>query len=152
MNHAKAAALIVWGRRATMADVHGSPRMAWVRAHASQLIEVAAGFGATDLGVCGSVAQLIDSDDRGIDGRGSDIDFHVGHFDLGEGGLTMKPTRRANHLVGAFRALCPWGVDIYPLPGRFIRSAHPRRHGAPFDQAVDTGRVAPLSSVPRVHT
>ena len=92
-----------------------SPRMAWVKSHANDLIEIAAGFGATHVCLCGSVA-------RGTDKDGSDLDFYVWQFDNGEPGTVeaLEARRRASGLVDTFRALSPYKVDIRGLPGWLI--------------------------------
>jgi predicted nucleotidyltransferase len=88
--------------------------MAHVKAHAAELIEVAASLGATNVCLCGSVARGDDTDD-------SDIDFYVFEFDEEAPGAG----RRADEGVGAFRALlAPHKVDVRPLPGWLLDPPH----------------------------
>jgi len=83
-----------------------SERRRWVEEHAAELVAVASSFGAGGVCLCGSVA-------RGDDHAGSDIDFFVLRFDA-----DCEESRvRADGLVAAYRALCPWNVDVRPLPG-----------------------------------
>lgn len=86
--------------------------MEWVRAHAAELVAIAARFGASGVCLCGSVA-------RGTDGDDSDLDFYVRHFDETdpEGGGRSEPRQRADDLVDAYRKLSPYRVDVRPLPG-----------------------------------
>jgi predicted nucleotidyltransferase len=95
-----------------MCRVSESPRMAWVKAHAGDLMEVAASVGAMHVCLCGSVARGEDSDD-------SDIDFYVWEFDEGASGPLprIEARRRARDLVKAFRALSPYKIDVSGIPG-----------------------------------
>jgi predicted nucleotidyltransferase len=88
-------------------------------AHAAQLVEVAAGLGATHVCLCGSVARGTDSDD-------SDIDFYVRQFDEGATGAIerIEARRRADDLVRAFRALSPYRVDVRGIPGWLLDPPH----------------------------
>jgi predicted nucleotidyltransferase len=85
-----------------------SPRLAWVIAHAAELIELASGLGARRISLCGSVA-------RGDDTGASDIDFYVWEFAI----ETDEPSarRQADQLVRAFRSLSPYCVDVRGIPG-----------------------------------
>jgi predicted nucleotidyltransferase len=89
-----------------------SPRRTWVIAHAAELVELAAKFGARRMCLCGSVARRTDTDK-------SDIDFYVWDFDGGEPGTieSLEARRRADDLVKAIRAMCPYNVDVRGIPG-----------------------------------
>ena len=89
-----------------------SPRLAWVIAHAAELIELAGGLGARRLCLCGSVA-------RGDDADTSDIDFYVWEFDTEMEGPSAW--QRANQLVKAIRSLSsPYEADVRGIPGWFL--------------------------------
>lgn len=96
-----------------------SPRHAWVLAHAAELTELASRFGARRMCLCGSVA-------RGTDTEDSDIDFYVWEFRDAEPGTLehMEARRRADALVKAVRALCPYRVDIRGIPGWPLDAPH----------------------------
>ncbi len=88
-----------------------SPRLAWVKAHAAQLIDLAASYGARRLSLCGSVS-------RGTDHNESDIDFYVWEFDIQSDGASER--QRADQLVNAIRSLSPYKVDVRGIPGWLV--------------------------------
>lgn len=96
-----------------------SPRMAWVRAHVTELIAIAEKFGATRMCLCGSVARGTDTDD-------SDIDFYVWEFDAGEPGPLeeIEALQRADDLVKAIRDLSPYCIDVRGIPGWPLGASH----------------------------
>ncbi|WP_395695590.1 nucleotidyltransferase family protein [Nocardioides sp.] len=101
-----------------------SARLQAVKAHASELIEIARTCGASDVALCGSVARGEDRDD-------SDIDFLVGHFDGDDGSVSRA---RADEMVKAFReCLHPFRVDLRPLPGWLLGPEH---HAAMTKDAI----------------
>ena len=85
-----------------------SPRLAWVKAHAAELIDLGASYGARRVSLCGSVA-------RGTDHDASDIDLYVWEFDIESDGTSAR--QRANQLVKAIRSLSPYEVDVRGIPG-----------------------------------
>lgn len=89
-----------------------SPRRAWVVAHAHELASLASSFGASRMCMCGSVA-------RGTDTDASDIDFYIWEFDGHASGTVgrMEARQRADDLLKAIRAMCPFDVDVRGLPG-----------------------------------
>ncbi len=87
-----------------------SPRLTCVKTNAAELIEIAAGFGATRVCLCGSVARRTDAD-------GSDIDFYVWEFEGEAGRPEARRRRAARQLVRTFRnLLSPYKVDVLGLP------------------------------------
>jgi predicted nucleotidyltransferase len=91
----------------------GSPRLAWVKDNARELIAIAAALGACRLCLCGSVA-------RGTDGPDSDIDFYIYEFqdDASRDTIEHLSERdRADELVKEFRARSPYKIDVRGLPG-----------------------------------
>lgn len=111
-----------------------SPRLAWVIAHATELIEIARRYGATGVCLCGSVA-------RGDDHDGSDIDFFVKEFSAETGPGSHDARRRADSLVAAFRALAaPYAVDVRPLPGWLLGPDEEQTMRA---EAIELAQVAP---------
>ena len=82
---------------------------------APELLEIGVRCGASDIGLCGSVA-------RGTDQDGSDIDFYVKDF---HGGSTPEARLLANELVKEFRGLlAPFGVDVRGIPGWPVSTEH----------------------------
>ena len=110
------------------ADTDVSPRLAWVKAHAAELIELAAMYRARQLSLCGSVARGTDHDD-------SDIDFYVWDFDSdSEGaGSELSARQRSNQLVKAIRSLSPYKVDVCGVPGWLL--------DPPFDAAMQRDAI-----------
>ena len=90
-----------------IADVSGSPRLAWVRENAERLLVVAEEHGALRMCLCGSVA-------RGDDRPDSDIDLYAWEFCKGD-----AARERAESLVRTIRAMCPFDVDVraHGMPG-----------------------------------
>ena len=89
--------------------------MTLVQRKAAELVALAAGYGATRVSLCGSVA-------RGEDVDGSDIDFYVNEFSQ-PGSLDGQD--RADQLVLAFRrALAPFKVDVLGIPGWLLGPEH----------------------------
>lgn len=97
---------------ATRSAPNASPRLEWVKAHAVELTDLAASFGAVDMRLCGSVS-------RGDDHEESDIDFFVWEFTATDVTALpyVEPRDRADELVRSIRQLCPYNVDIRGLPG-----------------------------------
>src|SRR5947207_2413666 len=75
-----------------------SPRMTLVQRKAAELVALAAGYGATRVSLCGSVA-------RGEDVDGSDIDFYVNEFS--SPGLSMGRTERTSSFLPSVGRLRP---------------------------------------------
>lgn len=100
-------------------SVNESPRIAWVREHAAELIALAASCGGTRLCLCGSVS-------RNEDKVGSDIDLYVWDFDAGVPGTMeeLEAHQRATALVKAIRALSPYPVDVRGIPGWCLDAPH----------------------------
>ena len=89
--------------------------MTLVQRKAAELVALAAGYGATRVSLCGSVA-------RGEDVDGSDIDFYVNEFSQ-PGSLDGQD--RADQLVLGFRrALAPFKVDVRGIPGWLLGPEH----------------------------
>jgi predicted nucleotidyltransferase len=121
---------------AMMCRMSESPRMAWVKAHAGELMELAASFGAMHVCLCGSVA-------RGEDSDGSDIDFYVREFDEGAPGTLQRihARRMAWKLVEAFGDLSPYKVDVLGIGGGWLldpsREATMRRDSIELSSLLD---------------
>ena len=110
-----------------------SARMAWVKRHARELIEVAATCGAQRVCLCGSVA-------RGEDTFKSDIDLYVWEFEKDPPGATPERSARdrAEDLVPALRAVVPYKLDVLGIPGWFL--------DPPFEESMQVDSI-PLSTL-----
>lgn len=102
-----------------LSDMRESPRMAWVKAHVTELLAIAERLGAGRISLSGSVA-------RGTDTENSDIDFYVWEFDEGVPGTLehSEARQRARNLVNEFRAMSPYNVDVLGIPGWQLGPSH----------------------------
>jgi predicted nucleotidyltransferase len=112
-----------------------SPRMAWVKAHVTELTAIAEKFGATRMCLCGSVARGTDTDD-------SDIDFYVWEFEAGEPGSleSIEALQRADNLVSSIRDLSLYRIDVRGIPGWPLGAPHEdnmRRESIDLARLVD---------------